>query len=153
MTFKAGHIEISTVEENGNVMLHWGDRKLFFGKQDEATVQSLLLGNFKLVRNHYEQKAKDKLTGEELDELSLTIVLHYLYMYNMWRGLYKGQENKQLEFDEEDFHHPQTHDEIIWFVKRKYPRDHIHRCSALMEMSESEYRDYEKRRQEFHDMF
>ena len=153
MPFKAGHIEISTVEENGNVMLYWGDRKLFFGKQDEATVQSLLLGNFKLVRTYYEQKAKDKLTGEELDELSLTIVLHYLYMYNMWRGFYKGQENKQLEFDEEDFHHPQTHDEIIWFLKRKYPGDHIHRCSALMEMSESEFRDYEKRRQEFHDMF
>ncbi len=129
------------------------DRKLLFAKQDEQNIQALLLVNFETVKKHYRQKGEDKLTDEELNELSLNIVLHYLYMYNMWRGLYKGQENKQLEFDKEDFHHPQTHDEIIWFVKRKYPGDYIHRCSALMEMSESEFRDYEKRRQEFHDMF
>jgi hypothetical protein len=153
MIFNAGHIVITTSEENGNVLLQVQDRKLLFANQDEQSIQALLLGNFEKVRNHYRQKGADKLTGTEYDELSLNIVLHYLYMYNMWRGLYKGQENKQLEFDKEDYHHPQTHDEIIRFVKRKYPGDYIHRGSALMEMSEGEFRDYEKRRKEFHDKF
>ncbi|MBL7733343.1 MAG: hypothetical protein JNM88_19400 [Chitinophagaceae bacterium] len=153
MIFHAGLIEIALEKGPGHVMLYCGDQKLLFANQDEETLRGYVLMNFRVVKDHYQARGGEKLTEAESDELCLIIVFHWLYLYNMWRGLYPKEKDRPLEFDEKDFEHPYTYDEIIWFVKRKYKADYLHRSSALLGMTEEACRDYEKRRQEFHDMF
>lgn len=154
MQSNAGHINLQLVEENGNVILSMSDKKLLFPNQTVVEINNLLIKNFTIVKNYYSNKVPlGEVEPEDIELISLDIVLHYLYMYNMWRGMYKKQENRKLEFDDSDFDHPQTHDKINWFFKAKYPEDYITKCSLLLGMTEAEHRQYDKDRHAFHNMF
>jgi len=76
--------------------------------------------------------------------------MHYLYMYNSWRYLYKGQENKDLRFDSKDFNAPATLDLIFQYFRTKYPSNWEERCSLLLGLELSALRAYYSNRKYFY---
>lgn len=136
---EGGSIRLSTLE-NQNVL---------FPNQTIGNIKELLLSNYKTVKEHYRPSAEKVIPIEDLNDISLKIVIDRLYMYNMWRIWYKKQENRDLNFRIEDFEHPDLTDTILLYLRKKYPSDYSQRCEMLFDMTKSEFEAYEKNRNSF----
>jgi hypothetical protein len=155
--FEIDGIAIELAEENEGVRLttHNGDNVIL---QDQTLIsaENTVRENFLTVKTHYyraEAGLSVAIDEHDLSIISLKIVLHYLYMYNMWRRMYMELKDRDLRFLTKDFENPSTGDMIISYFRNKYPEAYSGKCELLLGMSADEFRDYEKSRQEFHDMW
>ena len=154
--FTIDNIPVELTEENKGVRLMTpNDDNVIFPNQTMASIESIVKENFQIVKSHYQAKSGvlDAIDIQDLSIVSLKIVLHYLYMYNMWRKTYIEHRNHDLKFLTKDFDNPSTHDMIIQYFKKKYPERYPSRCELMFGMSADEFNRYEKSRQEFHDMW
>ena len=122
--------------------------------QDVQQVAEQLRSNFDIVFSNYLNLAnasKEEMNKEDLVLISLSITAHYLYMYNMWRHMYKYEHNRTLKFDKKDFNTPDTHDLIFYYYKMKYPSDWQRKAAVLVNMTNEEVQAYYKRREQFYD--
>jgi muramoyltetrapeptide carboxypeptidase LdcA involved in peptidoglycan recycling len=150
---KIENITFNLLNENNNVRVKSDNIDVILVYQNVDTVSELLKYNFNLVKNHYKlmaEKTKNIVNYSDITHISITIVLHYLYMYNSWRFMYKKQENKDLRFNEKDFVHPYTHDIIFNYFKVKYPNDWEKKCSVLLGVELNELKAYYKTREEYY---
>jgi hypothetical protein len=140
-------------EEGDNIRVKSDKNDVLFLNQDIDTLYNLIKHNFNIVNSHYKLMI-DATTvlfhAEDINEVSISIVLYYLYMYNSWRSMYKKQENKDLRFYEKDFTHPSTHDIIFTYLKSKYPKNWEEKSSVLIGVGLDDLRIYYKRRQDFY---
>lgn len=111
----------------------------------------LIKENYKIVRDHYEQRSRGGVKAKDLSHISLKIVFSYLYMYNMWREFYPKEKDRDLRFIQKDFTHPQTYDIIINHFKKRDKNNYAQPCQWLMDMGTHEFAQHEKARQEFFD--
>jgi len=156
MIFKIDDIEIKLAEEKKGVRLTTqNDDNVILPNQTMASVENIVKENFQIVKSYYQAKSgvSDTVDKHDVSVISLKIVLHYLYMYNMWRKMYKDHSDRDLKFLAEDFEHPSTSDQIIWYFKKKYPKSYSAKCELMLSMSTDEFKRYEKKRQEFDDMW
>jgi hypothetical protein len=156
MMFKVDYIEIELAEENEGIRLTTQNSdNVILQNQTIASVENIVRENFEIVRSHYRDiPGVDSFIDErDLNILSLKIVLHYLYMYNLWRKMYKHHKNRDLKFIVEDFESPSTGDMIIWYFKNEYPESYSAKCELMLALSADEFKAYEKRRQEFYNMW
>lgn len=154
--FNIDDITIELAEENKGVRLTtYNDDNVILQNQTMTSVENIVRENFQVVKAHYQAKAGVSVSIDEYDLsiISLKIVLHYLYMYNMWRKMYKEHIDRDLRFLAEDFESPSTGDMLIWYFRNKYPETYSAKCELMLGMSADEFKGYEKRRQEFHDMW
>lgn len=127
-------------------------KKIILSNQIVDTASELIKHNFNVVNTHYRmmvEKAKGKFDYSDITLISITIVLHCLYLYNSWKSMYKKQENRDLQFNEKDFSHPSTHDKVFNYFKIKYPNDWEEKCAVLLGMKLSELKVYYKTRENF----
>ena len=154
--FTIDDIKIELTEENKGIRLTTqNDDNVILPNQTMTSVENIVRENFQIVKSHYQAKAGVPISIDEhdLSSISLKIVLHYLYMYNMWRTTYPQHRNQELRFLPKDFEHPNTGDIIIWYFKNKYPETYAAKCQLMLGMSTVEFADFEKGRQNFHDMW
>ena len=121
--------------------------------QSPDYVSEIILNNFNAVSDFYKSRVNINCGLNDLNDvyfISFKIVMHYLYIYNSWRYLYKGQENKDLRFDSKDFNMPATFDIIFHYFKTKYPYDWELRCSLLTGLEFSELKAYYQNRQDYY---
>jgi hypothetical protein len=111
----------------------------------------LIKENYKIVRDHYEQRSRGEIEAKDLSSISLKIVFSYLHMYNMWREFYPKEKDRDLRFIQKDFAHPQTYDIIINHFKKRDKTKYAHPCQLLMGMDAQEFEQHERARQEFFD--
>lgn len=149
MTITLDGITVDIIEEDGavRVTVESGENAIF-DNLAVTFVENVLKANFQFVKTYYESKACIYIAEQDISIISMHIVLHYLYMYNMWRETEVGEEDRDLAFLEEDFDDPQTHDMIIYYFRSKYPDSYSAICELLLGMSAGEFKNYEKRRQE-----
>lgn len=148
---KIENICLSLLSAGDCVRVKSDNKNIILSNQNVENVSELIKHNFKVVNNHYKSMI-DNGGGNfnEINVVSIAIVLHYLFMYNSWRRMYKKQENKDLRFNEKDFRHPSTHDILFNYFKTKYPGDWEGKCAVLLEMDEAELKAYYKSRVEFY---
>ena len=124
-----------------------------FFNQNIDDITEVIRGSFNIVKNHYENLAfkREKLFNiTDIYHLSLSIVLHYLYLYNSWKIMYKKQENRNLNFEEKDFNNPSTYDIIFSYLKSKYPESWELQSAVLLDIKLDELKIYYKTREEFY---
>ncbi len=156
MKFKIDDTEIELARENKGIRLTThNDDNIILPNQTMDSVENIVKENFQIVKSYYQAKSGVSVSVDKHDisVVSLKIVLYYLYMYNMWRRIYEHHKDRDLEFLAEDFENPSTRDTIIWYFKKKYPENYSTKCELMLSMSADEFKSYEKKRQEFHDMW
>lgn len=114
---------------------------------DLATASAIITRNFDIVCNHYRYATVNGCKISEVQRISVSIVLHYLYIYNIWRKSYPNMANLDLGFREEDFRSPGTFDIIAHYCKQYYPDAWMEKAVVLLKMSKEVIRQYEDRRQ------
>lgn len=150
---KIESITLSLSSEGGNVRVKSNKEDIILTNQIVDNVSELIKHNFNVVNNHYKvmvEKAKEEFDYSDITLISIAIVLHYLYLYNSWRSMYKKQENRDLKFNEKDFSHPFTHDILFNYFKTKYPNDWEDKCAILLGMELSELKAYYKTREDYY---
>lgn len=146
-------VKVSLTIEGESVRAKSDNENILQANQNIDHIAELIKHNFKIVKNHYEKLIRN--TGHLLNKtdnycLSLSIVLHYLYLYNYWKMMYKNHINRTLSFDEKDFDNPSTHDIIFNYFKPKYPDSWKMKSAVLLDMGLDVLESYYKTREEFY---
>jgi hypothetical protein len=156
MIFKIDDIEIELAEKNKGIRLTThNDDNIILPNQTMDSVENIVKENFQIVKSYYQAKlgVSASVDKHDINAVSLKIVLYYLYMYNMWRKMYENHRDRDLKFLAKDFENPNTSDRIIWYFKKKYPKSYSAKCELMLSLSPDEFKRYEKKRQEFDDMW
>jgi len=138
--------------DNNDVRVIFDKIEKTITNQNIENVIELIEYNFKVVRSYYNKIVMNEQNFDlsDINYLSISIVIFYLHMYNLWKNMYKKQENKSLKFQEKDFINPSTSDIVFSFYKKKYPDDWQQRCSVLLGMQLNDLKEYYKRRELFY---
>lgn len=147
------NITLSLLREGANVRVKSNKENLILSNQNVDSVAELIRYNFDVVANHYKlmiDREKKGIDPKDINFMSISVVLHYLYMYNSWRIMYKKQENNDLRFNEKDFSNPSTHDIVFNYFKTKHPDDWEEKCAILLGMELSHLKAYYKARKDYY---
>jgi hypothetical protein len=147
------NIIINVEQESKGIRLKTDVDNLFLENQTLKETKEVIEKNYKIVKNHFQLRTGAIVESIDLKQICLKIVFYYLYMYNLWRRMYKREANRDLTFLSKDFDHPQTDDIIIQFFKEKYPNNYADRCEVMLKMSPEDFKAYAKNRQDFQEMF
>jgi hypothetical protein len=126
---------------------------LFLENQTLKETIEIIEKNYEIVKNYFQLRTGTIIELIDLKQICLKIVFNYLYMYNLWRGMYRREKHRDLTFLPKDFDHPQTDDIIIQFFKEKYPNNYADKCEVMLKMSPEDFKAYAKNRQDFQEMF
>jgi hypothetical protein len=160
MVFTIDDIKIEVVKDRESmvrlpnaVRLISEDNSLPFQNQTQEAIKDLVTNNYRIVKSYYESKANSSEYLADLSRLCLKIVLHYLLMYNLWRDMYKFEKNRDLTFLVDDFDSVGTHDIILRYFMKRYPQNYAIKCQFILNMTETEFKEFEKNRVQFLEMF
>jgi hypothetical protein len=148
------NITVNFLEENNNVRINTGNETIVLVNQSSKAVSEIIKINFDIVNNYLKSRIIDNLTENlnviEINKLSMTIVLHYLYMYNSWKNTYKNKSNQDLNFNKKDFDNPSTADIIIRFYKKSSPEEWEKKSSILLGMTSNKFQEFYRERQKYY---
>ena len=151
---KLENIDMTLSNENGNVRAKSTNDNVILINQSVDNIADIIKLNFDIVNGFYKSRIANK-TAEgfelsDINQVSITIVLHYLYMYNSWKNTYENKANQDLRFNEKDFSNPSTSDIIMSFYRKKYPNDWETKSSILLGITTEELQRYYGERQKFY---
>jgi hypothetical protein len=153
MVISIDNLIINIEQEDKGIRLKTDVDNLFLENQTLKETKEIIKKNYKIVKKHFQLRTGTIVTPIDLKQICLKIVFNYLYMYNLWRGMYRRETNRDLTFLSKDFDHPQTDDIIIQFFKEKYPTNYADKCEIMLKMSPENFKTYAKNRQDFQEMF
>jgi hypothetical protein len=153
MDFFIEAIKIELSEDAYGLRLKTLDFEYPLPGQSLEETMDVLTKNFETVQAKYGKALSKNIVQEDINEISLRIVLYYFYLYNSWRSLYEKERNRSLIFLEKDFEHPYTYDSVIQFFKLRYPNDYAVKCAALLELKVEALLKFETERRDFYDAF
>jgi protein-disulfide isomerase len=109
---------------------------------------------FREIKEYYLKKA-DNYSDEFIDGLSQVVTD---YIYNWYSESFKEKPKSRKRYSTlklSDLEHPFIHDKIISFAKKNVVGygDYVKFCSTIFGLTNEEFLKYEKRRQQFHNMF
>jgi hypothetical protein len=153
-TITLGEITLTLFQEGSDVRIVSESGKLVLSEQTIEAVSSILEEIFVTVKMYYDSRSTSnpavEFQSRDIEQVSLSIVLEYLYMYNSWRRMYKKQENISLRFRQEDFNKPSTHDVLFSYYREKYPKTWEEKCAVLLAMNIEELCSYYKSREAYY---
>ncbi|MDZ4715655.1 MAG: hypothetical protein SH819_09315 [Cytophagales bacterium] len=138
--------------ENSSVRVKSSFENVLLVNQTVDAVTEIVRKNFAIVSSYYVQVAYQKANRvghKDITVVSISILLHYLYMYNSWRNLYKRMEKKSLKFRHQDFESADTWDAVVAHFRKNYPDTWREMCSILLKRSEAEIEAYCLEREKF----
>ena len=148
------NISLILTEEGGNVRVKSPGQNVLLASQNIDNVMLIIEDNFNTVDSFYLKRTGDNLEVtfdvDDIHNISISIVLYYLNMYNAWRLKYKAKKYQDLAFKEDDFNHPYTQDIIFNYYKTKYPDDWEIKCSVVMAMELDDLKRYYEKRLQFY---
>ena len=89
------------------------------------------------------------MDDRQIEEVAFAVVLHTLYMYNLWRRDYPQHKDQPLIVGRPELDHPRSHDECWLFCKREFGERYREFAAAMTGMSVAAFETYERRRTEF----
>ena len=154
LTFKIDQTKVTLRgEKNGLRLTTVNGDNLFLQNQTTKETKEVIEKNYNIVNHYFTEKAAGKIESTDIEIVSLKIVFWYLHTYNKWRTIYIKEKNRDLTFIDRDFEHPQTRDIIIRYFTNKYPDNYSKPCEILLKMSPDKFKDYEKERVAFFNMW
>jgi len=78
-----------------------------------------------------------------IEEAALAVVLHTVYVYNLWRRDYPQHRDQALVVGPRELAHPQSHDECLHYCEREFGEQYRTYAAALLGMSDEEFARYE----------
>lgn len=108
--------------------------------------------NYGIVKAYYKDKIGQVISEADLGNMCVRIVLYYFQMYNHWRTMYKRETKRDLTFLSKDFEHTFTAYQIIDHFKKMYPGTYAEKCEKILEMSPSQFKEYELEKDRFDNM-
>jgi hypothetical protein len=124
-------------------------QEVVFINQTAASIKALISNNYQTVREYYRAKSVGIVQENDLNDICLEIVIKHLHMYNMWRSMYKKERERNLRFLSTDFTSSSSSDEIIRYLKKKYPERYSRQCQALLDLTPDEFKVIEERRNNY----
>jgi hypothetical protein len=103
---------------------------------------------------HYRRnvaKSGVEMPPARVEEASLCVVLHHLFVYNLWRNNYPDRKDQPLVVGPEEIAHVQSDDECLHYCEREYGPQYAKYAAALLAMSAEEFARYEEGRNQFWD--
>ena len=151
---KLENISLALIQEGDAIRVTSPDRNILLASQNIENVIQIIEVNFRIVDSFYlkriEDNRKTTFVPDDIHSFSISIVLYYLYMYNMWRLEHKSKKYQYLSFKQADFENPSTSDIIFSYYKYKYPDDWEIKCSVLMALELDELKRLYERRLQFY---
>jgi hypothetical protein len=140
------NITIALVREFHGLRVSTEVRTVLLEGQKPESVSGIIVSNFQTVKEFYKTRISSNsvaaVDDTDISNLSISIVLHYLHKYNLWKTMYKNFKNPGLLFLEGDFDSISTADIIYQYFKSKYPQHWEKKCSVAMGMGLEEWRHY-----------
>ena len=149
MKYNLDHIEIHLEKERNGIRLATDIENWFIPNQSIEETRQITEKNYGIVTDHLNNKTGQIISPTDLENVSFNIVLHYFQMYNHWRTMYKRETKRDLTFIQKDLDHPYTSSHIVDYFKKMYPDNYADKCEALLEMTQDQFKEYEKRKQEY----
>jgi hypothetical protein len=148
-----GNIDVFMSQQAADVIITTNGENIILPNQEINLIEQTLITNFNIITSHFNSalnKTKEEIPKEGLVALSVEILLYYLYMYNLWRGIYKNQENRSLTFEEKDFANSSTYDIIFRHLKTLCPNNWIEKSAGLLNLDINEVKEIYKNRELFY---
>jgi hypothetical protein len=90
-----------------------------------------------------------ELTQQQLEDASFGVVLHWMYVYALWRATEEQHKSHPLRIGPADLHHPQSHDQCWTYCEKEFGANYLKYAAALTGMSPEEFKEYEAGRRAF----
>ncbi|WP_163215053.1 hypothetical protein [Bacteroides sp. 519] len=143
-------LSIDITKEGNNVRVKSKYHNVLFVNQNVNKIIELINNNFLIVKKHYliiANNSIEKIPLEDIYIISLSIVLSYLYINNMWNQEHKKHVQKVLIFDRECFTNSAVVDIVFNFFQNKYSTNWLEKSSIMMGLSVDEAQSlYESRK-------
>ena len=143
-------IDVQVTQTGNDVRVTCVDREVNLVNQSCAVVVDLLAKNFKKVSEHYRNNNAAGIADDYLDYICTKLVLRYLHMYNSWNNWYKKKKPEDLLFKNEDFNYPDTYDDVMSYIRNKYPDTWIEKCAPLLDMTTIQLQEYYTKRLDYY---
>jgi len=91
------------------------------------------------------------MTSAQIEEVAFGVVIHTLYIYNLWRHTYEDRKDQPLRVEASDLAHPQAHDCCWFYCETEFGAEYTDYAAALTGMSDEQFRQYMEGRQAFFD--
>lgn len=147
---KLENATLNLLEDTNNVRIKSGKDNIVLNNQNIESVATLVRNNFDIVYNYYKSKSTNNTDLIDINKVSVSIVLHYLYIYNTWKNTYKNKTDLDLRFNKQDLNNPTTLDIIMSFYRKKYAINWIEKCNLLLGMTVEELQNYYEEREKFY---
>jgi hypothetical protein len=134
LNIDCNEIQLESTEKGLRLTTNSGIVLLLANVSEEET-QETVTKNYAIVKDFFQERTETKIEHSDIEKIALKIVLHYFYMYQLWRTLYEKEKDRDLTFIGTDFDHPQTSDMIISYFKKSDPKDYIDKCLIMLGMS------------------
>lgn len=108
--------------------------------------------SYERVQAHLSQIAAGKIAAEDIDLLSLHLVLKHFYIYNVRRLLNKEKGKKDLSFILTDLQEYEARSQMLNFFRHLYPKDYPAKCKIITGQSDEEFRIFEEFKEGFENM-
>ena len=153
MTFQLSSIFLTLSVEGTNVRVRADGQNVLLIDQTVDRMKKVIEHNFTTVRFFYQGRiASHPEAGfrpEDLDRISISIVLYYLYTHNSRRVQYRKSKYENLDFEKQDFDFAFTNDIIFRYFRIEYPDDWKIKCSILLQMDLDKLEKYYQERQKY----
>lgn len=152
MTFNLDNIKVSISEENNGIRLTTENENWLIPRQTLDETKAIIEKNFKIIKEHFSDKAGTVITQLDLGNVYLRIALNYFQMYNHWRTMYKRETNRDLTFIQKDFDNTNTINIVIGYFKNKYPTNYKDKCEMMLGITNAKLREAVIRKDQYDNM-
>ena len=118
-----GNQSLALQQNSQDVKALFDGKGVLFMNQSIPILSEVLLQNFNSVNSYFKVNA-EKYDGnfdlDDIEKISIEIVLDYLYIYNIWKNKYTRPKYQDLSFKDEDFTDSRTFDIVTSYYKEKF---------------------------------
>jgi hypothetical protein len=142
-------IQVNVIQEHNNCRIIANSEDVLLQDVTADNIIEILRKDFSIVKAHYLDISIVKFINDaDIDNISMLIVLRWLYMHNLW--ISEGKKGVSLRFQVGDLTHPYTYDMVLNYFKEHYPSDWKDKASIVMKMNLNSLDEYVQKRQEFY---
>jgi hypothetical protein len=105
---------------------------------------------FETIFNYYSRMSNGKIPNDILIDISKLICNYFFEQYSTFRIQYPKSVKRYSSFLIKDLNHPQPFEIIINYLKNKFGINYNFYSTILLDLTQSELKDFEKNRKEYH---